>query len=352
MRRRLLSIVCTLVALLGAIAGDARAQAAAHRIVFDTDFGMVPQDDAFALILALHSPELEILGITTVAGNFSVEQATADVLRVLEIAGRTEIPVYRGANMPLVHEAGEFARSRRHGSWWSDAPPTPPPGGFAKKEAETMSGVEFIIRTVNANPGQITIVAIGPLTNVAMALKLEPGLAGRVKQLVIMGGAVAALPDGAGNVTPSAEFNFWVDPEAARIVLRSGIPIQLSPLNVSRKTNLTREWYEKLVAVDTPLTRLIREKLGPVYEKEPDRPHFMYDQVAVASLIDPSLVKTREMYVDVDDSHDVSYGASVGGPGLWPFAEGSQKMAVQYDIDWERFIRMFVARVTKPVTSQ
>lgn len=347
--RRASLLFLALAALVVVCSGRATAQPAAHRIVFDTDFAMVPQDDAFALMLALNSPELEILGITTVAGNVSLEQGTADVLRLLEIAGRTEIPVYRGANMPLVHEAGEFARSRRHGSWWSDAPPSPPPGGFARKTAEAMSGVEFIVRTVNANPGQVTIVAIGPLTNVAMALKLEPGLAGRVKQLVIMGGAVAALPDGAGNVTPSAEFNFWVDPEAARVVLRSGIPIQLSPLNVSRKTNLTREWYEKLVAVDTPLTRLIREKLGPIYEKQPERPHLMYDQVAVASLIDPSLVKTTELYVDVDDSHDVSYGASVGGRELWPHADGSQKMAVQHDIDWNRFITMFIARVTKPV---
>jgi inosine-uridine nucleoside N-ribohydrolase len=329
----------------------ARAQGAVHRIVFDTDFGMVPQDDSFALMLALNSPELEILGITTVAGNFSVEQATADALAVLQIAGRTEIPVYRGANMPLVHEKSPYAMSR-HGQWWSDDPPTPPPGGFAKKTAETMSAVEYIVRTVNASPGQITIVAIGPLTNVAMALRLEPGLAGRVEQLVIMGGAVASLPDGGGNITPNAEFNFWVDPEAARIVLRSGIPIVLSPLNVSRKTNLTREWYEKLVAVDTPLTRLIEERLGPVYEKDPKRRLLMFDQVAVASLIDPTLVTTTELYVDVDTNHDIDYGASVGGAAIWPGAEGARKMAVQHDLDWNRFITMFIERVTKPVPGQ
>lgn len=333
-----------------ACAGWASAQTA-HRIIFDTDFGMVPQDDAFALMLAVNSPELEILGITTVAGNFSVEQATADALRLLEIARRTDIPVYRGANMPLVHEESDFAMSR-HGQWWSDAPPTPPPGGFATKAAESMSAVEFIIRTVNANPGQVTIVAIGPLTNVAMALRLEPGLSAKVKGLVIMGGAVASLPDGAGNITPNAEFNFWVDPEAARITLRSGIPIMLSPLNVSRKTDLTREWYERLVATDTPLTRLIRDYLGPVYEKTPERHLMMYDQVAVASLIDPTLVTTTELYVDVDANHDINYGASVGGATLWPWAEGAQKMAVQYDLDWDRFIRMFIERVSRPVPSQ
>src|SRR2546428_11525788 len=143
-------------------------------------------------------------------------------------------------------------------------------------------------------------MAIGPLTNVARALRQEPGLAAKVKQLYIMGGAVAALPDGAGNVAPNAEFNFWVDPEAAKVVLRSGIPsVMLSPLNVSRKTALTKEWYEKMVAVDSPITRLLKETGGPRYAEEPGRRALMYDQVAVASLIDATLVQTAELYVDI-----------------------------------------------------
>jgi purine nucleosidase len=337
-----------LVAALSLAGGGARAEPRPIPIIFDTDFGMVPQDDSFALILALHSPELEILGVTTVAGNFSVEQATVDALRVLEIAGRPDIAVHRGANMPLVHEKSEYATTR-HGEWWSDAPPREPPGGFAKRKEETRGAVQYIVDTINARPGQVTIMAIGPLTNLAMALRLEPGLAAKVKQIYIMGGAVASLPDGAGNMTPNAEFNFWVDPEAARITLRSGIPIVLSPLNVSRKTNLNREWYEKLVAVDTPLTRLIRETMGPVFEKDPGRKMLMFDQVTVASLVDPTLVTTAEQYVDVDANHDINYGVSVGGKAPWPGAEGAQKMAVQYDLDWDRFIRMFVERVTRPV---
>lgn len=347
--RRLALAGATVAAL--ALAASAHAQPRPIPIIFDTDFGMVPQDDSFALMLALHSPELEILGVTTVAGNFSVEQATADALRVLEIAGRADIPVYRGANMPLMHEKSEFATTR-HGQWWSDAPASPPPGGFARRKEEAKIAAQYIVDTINARPGEITIMAIGPMTNVAMALRQEPGLAAKVKSLYIMGGAVAALPDGAGNMTPNAEFNFWVDPEAARIALRSGIPIVLSPLNVSRKTSLDKEWYEKLVAADTPLTRLVRERMGPVFEKDPGRKMLMFDQVTVASLVDPSLVTSTDLYVDVDAHPGVNYGVSVGGKAPWPYAEGAQKMAVQHDLDWNRFIKMFVERVTRPVPSR
>jgi inosine-uridine nucleoside N-ribohydrolase len=291
---------------------------------------------------------VEIVGITTVAGNESLERETSDVLRLLEIVGRADIPVYRGADMPLVHEKSEYATSN-YGKWWSDDPPPPPPGGFARKSAETETAYDFIVRTVVASPGDITIVAIGPLTNVAIALGKEPGLASKIKELVIMGGAVAALPDGGGNITPNAEFNFWVDPEAARKTLRSGVPILLSPLNVSRKTRFTKESYEELVKTETPITVLLRETMKPHFEKEPDRVWLMYDQVAVASVIDRTLITTKELYVDVDINHGINYGVSVGGAKPWPGAQGARKMAVQYDLDWPRFIEMFVSRVRGPL---
>jgi inosine-uridine nucleoside N-ribohydrolase len=343
--RVLLEVYLTALMVIFASSG---AKAQQHSVIFDTDFAVPPQDDGMALILALHSPEIDVLGITTVAGNFSVEHATSDVLRVLEIDQRTDIPVYRGANMPLVHEKSDYA-TRVWGEWWSDEPPPPPPGGFATKQVESIGAAEFIVQSVKARPGEITIVAIGPLTNVAMAIRQAPDLASNVKQIVIMGGAIAGLADGQGNVTPNAEFNFWVDPEAARVVLRSGIPIVLSPLNVSRKTGLTKEWYERMVATDTPITRLIRATMGPQFDRVPEASQLMYDQVAVASLIDPSLVTTRELYVDVDDTPGLNYGVSVGGDQIWPGAEGAQLMSVQHDLDWERFITMFVERVPRAI---
>ena len=341
---RTLSCATVLFALLGA--GTRAAPGAAHRVIFDTDFALPPQDDGLALALALNSPELDIVGITTVAGNFNLARANADVLRMLEITGHERIPVHPGARRPLVHVKDDFAVSQ-HGSWWSDDPPPAPPGGFAKKALEGEPAVDFMVRTVMANRGQIEIIALGPLTNLALALQRQPAFASAVKRIVIMGGAIAALPDGAGNVTPNAEFNFWVDPEAARIVLRSGIPIELSALNVSRKTALTKRWYDRLVAVATPLTQLIRARMDQTFVTTPNRALLMFDEVAVASVIDPTLVKTERMVVDVDIDHGINYGVSVGGRTPWPGAEGARTVAVQHDLDWDRFITMFIERVTK-----
>jgi inosine-uridine nucleoside N-ribohydrolase len=338
------SCTVALVALLAA--GPRAAPGAAHRVIFDTDFALPPQDDGLALALALNSPELDIVGITTVAGNFNLARANADVLRMLEITRHGSIPVHAGARRPLVHVKDDFAATQ-HGTWWSDEPPPAPPGGFARKALESETAVDFMIRTVMANRGQIDIIALGPLTNVAMAIRKEPAFASAVKRTVIMGGAIAALPDGAGNITPNAEFNFWVDPEAARIVLRSGIPIELSTLNVSRKTALTKRWYDRLVAVDTPLTQMIRSRMDQVFVTTPNRALLMFDEVAVASLIDPTLVKTEQLVVDVDIDHGINYGVSVGGRTPWPGAEGARTVAVQHDLDWDRFITMFIERVTK-----
>ncbi len=344
--KRIPAILISMFALSATGVADERTP-----IIFDTDFVMPPHDDSMALMLALQSPELEILGITTVAGNESVERATSDVLRMLEIANHPEIPVFVGANMPLVHEKSDYA-VQNYGKWYSDKTPEEPPGGYATIEAQDESAVSFIVRTVMERPNEVTLVAIGPLTNIAQAIRADPAFASSVKQLVIMGGAIALLPDGAGNITPNAEFNFWVDPEAAFVSLRSGIPIELSPLNVSRKSALTRAWYENMVAVETPLTELLKETLGRRFQSNPGRSWFMYDQIAVASIIDPALVTSESLYVDVNIDHGISYGVSVGGREIWPGAEGAVKMNVQHDLDWPGFIEMFIERVQRPVPAK
>ena len=125
------------------------------------------------------------------------------------------------------------------------------------------------------------------------------------------------------------------------------MPIVLSPLNISRKAKFTKEWYEKIVTVDTPITRLIKQQLGPRFEKRPDMTALMYDQIAAAILVDPSLMKTVDLFVDVDINPDANYGVSVGAPQPWPGGEGARKMAVQTDLDWDKFIRLYVERLTK-----
>lgn len=327
------------------------AQAAADgpaAIIFDTDFLMPPADDALALMLALQSPEVRILGVTTVAGNGSVEQATVDALRLLEIAGRSDIPVYRGADMPLVHARSDFAVSS-YGEWYSDAPPRAPPGGFARQPAAAQTAVSFIVDCVTSRPGEVTIVALGPLTNVAAALRVDPRVARSVKRLVVMGGAIAALPRGGGNLTPNAEFNFWVDPEAAHTTLRSGVTVELSPLNVARQSSFTRVWYERIVSVDTPFTRLLRDAFGAQFDAQPERSWLLFDPIAMASVIDPAVVASRRMYVDVDIAHGINYGVSVGGDEKWPGAENARLVDVHVGLDWPRFIALFVERVRRPV---
>lgn len=341
MRKR--NVLAVLLALI--VASTAAAQPA-RKIIFDTDFAFPPQDDAMALFFALNSPELEILGITTVAGNRSVNIATADVLKVLEVTERTEIPVYQGAAAPLLHTGVEWD-TKRHGGWFANEPARQPPGGFATtKKLEAQGAIDYLVQTVMKNPGQVTILAIGPLTNIAMAMRMEPRFAANVEQIVIMGGAIASLPDGGGNHTPNAEFNFYVDPEAAQIVLRGGTPIVLSPLNVSRKARFTKADFDQIVAVDTPITRLIRDNVGPGYKDRPDRVALMYDQVAAVALVAPQLIETVELFVDVDINPDANYGVSVGAPQPWPGGEGATKMQVQTDLDWDKFIRLYIERVT------
>ena len=335
------------LALLLAVAvaaGPAAAQPV-QKIIVDTDFAFPPQDDAMALFFVLNSPELDLIGITTVAGNRSVNIATADLLRVLEVTGRTEIPVYQGAAAPWLHQ-GTAWDTKRHGGWFTNEPARQPPGGFATtKKVEPRSAIEFLVETVMTHSGQVTILAIGPLTNIATAMRMEPRFARSVKQLVIMGGALASLPDGGGNQTPNAEFNFYVDPEAAQVVLRSGIPIVLSPLNVSRKARFTKAEYDRIVAADTPITRLIKDTVGPGYAERPGQVALMYDQVAAVTLVAPQLVKAVELMVDVDANPGPSYGVSVGAPEVWPGGESAAKMRVQTDLDWDPFIRLYIERV-------
>ncbi|HEY1495641.1 MAG TPA: nucleoside hydrolase, partial [Candidatus Solibacter sp.] len=212
--------------------------AAPLRVILDTDPGV---DDALAILLALRSPELQVEAITPVAGNVPLEFTLPNALKLVEIAGRTDVPVAGGARHPLVRQL--ITASHVHGNNGLAGVEFPEP----KIKPVAESAPEMIRKIVKANPGEISIVAVGPLTNVALALRDDPDLAAKIKSIVIMGGSLSG-----GNVTPAAEFNLYVDPEAARIVFDAGVPLTMVGLDVTRKVLFTDARLKALETAKNP----------------------------------------------------------------------------------------------------
>ncbi len=238
-RRTILSSAAGLAGM--ALPGTAFGQAAgARRVIIDTDPGV---DDAFALLLAMRSPELKIEGITPVAGNVPLELSLPNALRMVEIAGRTDIPVAAGAKTPLQRRL--ITATYAHGENGLGGAVFPAPK--IKPIADPAS--VFIRQVVRKYPGQVSLIMLGPQTNLATALASDPDLARMIKSVVMMGGSLSG-----GNVTPAAEFNIYVDPEAARMVFQSGIPITMVGLDVTRKTALTDAHVKVLEAANTPVS--------------------------------------------------------------------------------------------------
>ncbi|MCZ7538943.1 MAG: nucleoside hydrolase [Anaerolineae bacterium] len=224
----------------------------AQRIIIDTDPGV---DDTMAIFFALRSPELDVIGLTTIFGNVDTDLATTNALRLLEIAERTDIPVVKGADHPL---AGSFGGGVAfvHGDDGQGNLHLPPPAG----QARPGSAAEFIVEQVMAAPGEITLVPLGPLTNVALALRLEPRIAVNVRQVVLMGGN-ALCP---GNATPAAEANIHNDPEAADVVFGAEWPVTMVGLDVTHRVHLTPAHLDRYAQADNPLARHI-SRIVPHY---------------------------------------------------------------------------------------
>jgi len=260
-------------------------------IIIDTDPG---QDDAVAILLALGSGErLDLRGIATVAGNVPVAQTTINALRICDLAQRHDIPVYAGATRPLVYqlETAEFVCG---------------PDGLAganlsapQRKPEAEHAVDFIIRALRAAPdGGLTLCPVGPLTNIALALRLAPDVASKIKRIVVMGGAL-----GLGNVTPAAEFNFYVDPHAAAIVLGSGIPIAMMGLHLTHQAICSEPHLQRLAALGTATGRavhgmLTRPRPGGL-ERVPGG-HPMHDPCVIAFLLWPELFAGRDCFVEIE----------------------------------------------------
>lgn len=272
------------------------------RVIIDTDPGV---DDALALLLALRSPELKIEAITPVAGNVPLNLTLPNALRMVEIAGRSEIPVAAGAKAPLFRRL--VTATYAHGENGLGGAVFPEP----KIKPAGMPATEMIRQIVGKYPHEVTLITIGPLTNVAAALNADPELAGLVKSLVMMGGSLSG-----GNITPAAEFNVYVDPEAAKIVFQSGIPITMVGLDVTRRTSLTDEHQRLLQANPDPVSqaaaKIARNAIDHTRAQGFTVGPNMHDSLAIAAFLDPSILKWKNYYVDVETTGEMTAGETLG----------------------------------------
>jgi pyrimidine-specific ribonucleoside hydrolase len=330
--------------------------AAPRRVIIDTDPGV---DDALAILLALRSPELQVEAITPVAGNVPLEFTLPNALKLVEIAGRTEVPVAAGARHPLVRQL--ITASHVHGNNGLAGVEFPEP----KIKPVSETAPELIRKIVSANPGQISIVAVGPLTNVGTALRADPELAGKIRSIVIMGGSLSG-----GNMTPAAEFNLYVDPEAARIVFDAGVPLTMVGLDVTRKALFTEERLKVMETAKNPsgiaAAKIMRATLDRLNRGPHPMIEAMHDPLTVANLIDPGILTLKDYYVEIETEGEFTAGQTVGwayGParGSAPMAlaekhEGTAVLAteesfkpnakVAVEVDAERFFRLLLGRLT------
>jgi purine nucleosidase len=301
-----------------------------HRIIIDTDPGI---DDALTFLFALASTEIKLEALTTTQGNVTLEKATRNALSVLELARANEIPVVAGSMFPLVQPLRASADVHGESGLGNSnlpAPRTKPIQGHA---------VDFLIERVLAEPDEISIFPIGPLTNIAIAIRKEPKFAKAVRELVIMGGAIQ---DG-GNMTPLAEFNIYVDPHAAHIVFHSGIPITLIPLDVTHKCLLKREHIERLLKIDSPISRFISDAVS-IYLKASYERGFegsaMHDPLTLATILAPELLTLKEYYVDVDISGGVAMGKTFAD--IYNVTKKPINMKVAMHVRNAEFIELFI----------
>lgn len=299
-------------------------------VILDCDPG---HDDAIALLLALASPELEVLGVTTVHGNQTLEKTTANALRVLDLADRRDIPVAAGADRPLERELTVAAHV--HGESGLDGPTLPPPG----RAPMAQHAVDFMIEQIVSSPRPVTLVPTGPLTNIALLLDRIGDM--NVERIVLMGGAIAE-----GNMTPAAEFNIWADPEAAARVFGSGLDVTMIGLDVTHRAVTTPAIQERLRATGS-VGAFVADLVDffSVYHRDTygwdGAP--IHDAVAVAHVLWPGLVTTVERNVEVELESDLCRGRTV--VDLWNRSGRPLNAHVGVDMDTERFFELLVERI-------
>jgi inosine-uridine nucleoside N-ribohydrolase len=341
--------------------------AAQEFAIVDADMGVL-NDDAVALFMLLNSPDVTVLGVTIVPGNTWMESGTAFALRQLELVGRQDIPVFMGVREPLMGsrqpwlEAEErlWGKSEYLGAYGRPRPESylaldrEPAIGYPTSKPSSEHAVDFIVRAVKAHPNQVTLFALGPATNIALAIRKNPEIVPLVKRVYYMGGAV----DVPGNSSPSAEFNWWFDPEAVRITLRAPFREQIVvPIDIAERVFYTKAEYDRIAAApETPITRLFRQLHGARFEKDPKARSFVWDALTTAIFLQPAMAtRLDERYLDIDVTYGPNYGRSIGyhqsrrraldSPADFP--AGTQKVKVLMDVDRKAFWDLYIDLMTR-----
>jgi purine nucleosidase len=312
-----------------------------RKIILDVDPG---HDDAIAIVLAQGNPEIELVGITSVAGNQILSKVTYNAMRVATLAGAHDVPVAAGAEFPLMRKQltdGEVIAGSVHGTSGLDGPPLPEPS----MALDPRHGAQLIVDMVMASePGEITLVPTGPLTNIALAMRLEPKVIERVREVVLMGGAYTQ-----GNVTPAAEFNIIADPEAAAAVFAADWQVTMVGLDLTHQALATPEIKERIRAIGSPLSQTVAEWLdffGGTYHavwKMPYPP--IHDACAVARVINPDVVQVQEAFVVVETQGKWTYGETVTD-FLGAYGEPFNNL-VATKLDFDAFWDLIVDAITR-----
>ena len=300
-----------------------------RRVILDVDTG---HDDAMAILFAAAHPSISLEAITVVAGNQVLGKTLMNTVKVCSLAG-IDVPIYAGMPRPLVRE--QVISPDIHGDSGLGNADFPPP----LREPENEHAVDFLIRTCLQAPGEITLIPVGPLTNLAMAFLREPRLRESIKEIILMGGAY-----GLGNYTPAAEFNIFADPEAAQIVFESGVPLTMIGLDLTHQAKVPPEVMEEIRTIESPVAQLVVDLLEDYGEAYRQIMQFsappIHDVCAVAYAIDPALIETKPMHVAVETARGLCYGRTVcdfyGITGKAPNA------SVGVALDQARFWPLFV----------
>ena len=313
MKKRVILLLVAVSILCSAASAQAQKKI---KVIADQDSGGPQGTNFLSLLMFLRAPQIDLLGITTVSGDQWVEPATVFALWATEQTGRTDVPVIKGAERPLVNTQREQELREAlygsligwHGSFNPDAPKSretwAPPGGYPKVKPRPGRAADFIIETIRSNPGEVILYAAGPLTNIALAVRMDPGIVPLTKAIYIMGGSSAGGP----------ELNWWWDPEAASIVLREPWKeIVVTPFEAGAQVWNSEKLMRRIVDAGGPLSNHVKQ----VYlETKPQEGttlwSMMWDELTVASIIDPSVIKkSQTMYLDVDFDHGPKYGHTV-----------------------------------------